>query len=107
MCFRPPSTGAVLGSHPYPALSQRSLSLSDALTSVVSRHEAVIQDERLKASSARVERIQQAAGSRVPENQAAEREPCAEEMWAPEGAKSVEQYMKDSLGVHPTPNLGG
>lgn len=101
MCFSPPSTGAVLSSHPYPALSQRSLSLSDALTSVVSRH------ERLKASSAHVERIQQAAGSRVPENQAAEREPCAEEMWAPEGAKSVEQYMKDSLGVHPTPNLGG
>lgn len=69
---------------------------------MVSRQEAVIQDERLKASSAHVERIQQAAGSRVPE-----REPCAEEMWAPEGAKSVEQYMKDSLGVHPTPNLGG
>lgn len=57
----------------------------------------MIQDERPNASSAHVERIQQEAGSRVPESQAAEREPCAEEMWAPEGAKSVKQYMRDSL----------
>lgn len=67
----------------------------------------MIQDERPKASSACVERIQQEAESRVPENQGAEREPYAEEMWAPEGTKSAEQYMRDSLVPTPTPNPGG